>query len=121
MKAFFDTNILVDYLIGIEAAKHELQRYEHLFISIITWMEVMVGVDDPEEEKTIRTFLNHFSVQYINRNIAELAVQIRRKEKVRLPDAIIWATARESGYILVTRNTRDFDPEHPGIRVPYTI
>lgn len=34
---------------------------------------------------------------------------------------MIMATAQANGAILVTRNTRDFPAEMPGIRVPYTL
>jgi len=37
----------------------------------------------------------------------------------KLPDAVIWATADSEGCILVTRNTKDFDGNHPMIRIPY--
>ena len=40
LKALFDTNILVDYLSGIAAAKDEISLYDDKAISIITWMEV---------------------------------------------------------------------------------
>jgi len=38
----------------------------------------------------------------------ELSVEIRRKKKLKLPDAIIAATAAHHGLILVTRNIKDF-------------
>jgi predicted nucleic acid-binding protein len=38
---------------------------------------------------------------------------------MKLPDAIIWAAAQSEDRILVTRNTRDFPAEDPGVRVPY--
>ena len=47
VKALFDTNILVDYLNAVPEARTELQRYTERAISIITWMEVMVGAEDP--------------------------------------------------------------------------
>ena len=43
VSALFDTNILIDYLNGVEAARTELGRYSDKAISLITWMEVMVG------------------------------------------------------------------------------
>ncbi|MFP3560880.1 VapC toxin family PIN domain ribonuclease, partial [Paraburkholderia sp. SIMBA_049] len=49
VKALFDTNILIDYLGGVGGAKKELARYEYRAISIITWMEVLVGAT-PEDE-----------------------------------------------------------------------
>ena len=45
VKALFDTNILVDYLNAVPEARTELQRYTEKAVSIITWMEVMVGAD----------------------------------------------------------------------------
>ena len=45
--------------------------------------------------------------------------KIRRDRRVKLPDAVIWATARAESALLVTRNTKDFPRDDPGIRVPY--
>ena len=43
MHALFDSNILIDFLNGIAAAKVELSLYESRAISVITWMEVLSG------------------------------------------------------------------------------
>ena len=43
MKGLFDTNILIDYLAGIDEARRELALYRSSLISVITWMEVLVG------------------------------------------------------------------------------
>jgi predicted nucleic acid-binding protein len=40
---------------------------------------------------------------------------------MKLMDAYVLATAQINGGILVTRNTKDFPAEMPGIRVPYTL
>jgi predicted nucleic acid-binding protein len=40
---------------------------------------------------------------------------------MKLMDAYILATAQVNGAILITRNTKDFPAEMPGIRIPYTI
>ena len=121
MKAVFDTNILVDYLNGISAANHEIECYEEIAISIVTWMEVLAGADDAEEEAITREFLSRFKVQPVEKAVAERAIKIRRQHKLKLPDAIIWATAKELGRILVTRNTKDFSEKDAGIRVPYRV
>jgi hypothetical protein len=121
MKAVFDTNILVDYLNGVSAANHEIERYEEIAISIVTWMEVLAGADDAEEEAITREFLSRFKVQPVEKAVAERAIKIRRQHKLKLPDAIIWATAKELGRILVTRNTKDFSEKDTGIRVPYHV
>ena len=69
MKALFDTNILIDYLNGIPAAKRELDLYESRAVSIVTWMEVMSG-GEPELVETTRAFLNRFTVIPIGERIA---------------------------------------------------
>jgi predicted nucleic acid-binding protein len=48
-------------------------------------------------------------------------ITIRRTRRIRLPDAIVWASARTESALLVTRNTKDFPEADPGVRVPYTI
>lgn len=69
----------------------------------------------------LREFLRRFRVQQIDEDIAGRAVTIRRRDKIRLPYAIIWATAQHLGLLLTTRNTRDFPTRDPGIRIPYRI
>lgn len=120
MNAVFDTNILIDALDGIKEANEEYARYESVFISLITWMEVLVGA--PENDAQVRDFLSeHFEILPLNLAIAEKAVQLRRLHKMRLPDAIIWATAKINDAVLVSRNSKDFNPEWEGIRLPYTV
>ena len=121
MKALFDTNILIDYLNGIAAARDEIARYSAPMISPITWMEVMVGAKSGSDEGPIRAFLSRFDQKAIDAEVAGLAVNIRRDYRIRLPDAIIWASAQSEDALLVTRNTRDFPADSPGIRVPYRL
>lgn len=114
-------NVLVDYLRGIEAARKELLRYREPAVSVISWIDVLVGAQTDDEERLLRNFLDRFEVLPITQAVADQAVHIRRTERLRLPDAIIWATARSHSALLVTRNTRDFPSEHPGIRIPYQM
>lgn len=120
MIAVFDTNIVIDALNGVEAADAEYGRYERVLISRITWMEVLVGAQGDVAE--LRDFLqSYFEVMPLDLVIAESAVQIRRARRIRLPDAIILATAQVNNAVLVTRNSKDFPPSQPGIRLPYTL
>jgi predicted nucleic acid-binding protein len=121
MRALIDTNILIDYLAGIDAARDELSRHHDPAISAITWMEAMVGAEDDRETARLRWFLSGFTRVPIDDDVSELAVAIRREHRIRLPDAIIWASARRIGGVLVTRNTKDFPADDPGVRVPYSI
>jgi len=120
VKALFDTNVLVDYLNAIPQARTELQRYTEKAVSIITWMEVMVGATGDVEVAT-RSFLSNFDVIALDRGIAERAVSLRRNHHIKLPDAIIWATAQTHAMLLVTRNTKDFSTDDPSVRMPYRL
>jgi predicted nucleic acid-binding protein len=119
VKALFDTNILIDYLAGSDNARKELTRYDARLVSVVTWMEVLAGARNDAEEDVIRMFLRDFTVVEISKPIAQAATTIRRKRRVRLPDAMIWATAEAESALLVTRNTKDFPKHDPGVRVPY--
>ena len=121
MKALFDTNILIDYLNGVDAARTELDRPVERLVSIITWMDVLAGARDEAEEDVIDMFLRDFRVVDLTRRVAREAVEIRRSRRIRLPDAIVWASARSESALLVTRNTKDFPKDDPGLRVPYVI
>ncbi len=119
VKLLFDTNILIDYLNGVEAAQAEIDGQSKRLISIVTWMEMLAGARNDEEEDVIEMFLREFRVIDISRPIAREAVALRKERRLRLPDAIIWATANHESALLVTRNTKDFPRNHPGVRVPY--
>lgn len=120
MKALLDTNILIDYLNGIDDARKEIRRYETPLISPVTWIEVMIGATSPEE-RGIRIFLNRFSLVPVDSVVSEKAAAVRRDYRIRLPDAIIWASAQVAEALLVSRNTRDFPADSPSVRVPYTL
>lgn len=120
MKALFDTNILIDYLNGISAARDEIARYDEALISAITWVEVMVGTQD-NEESAVRRFLDRFTQIPFDRRVAERAVLIRRQTRIRLPDAIVWASAKCESALLVSRNVKDFPPDAPDVRMPYSV
>lgn len=120
MLAVFDTNIVIDALNGVTEADTEYNRYERVLISRITWMEVLIGAEEDDSE--LRDFLaTHFEIISLDLAVAETAIQLRRTYHIRLPDAIIWATAKANEAVLVTRNTKDFNPEWEGIHLPYTL
>lgn len=121
VKAVFDTNILIDYLNGVRAAKKELSRYSSRQISIITYIEVMVGSQNESEEQALRGFLSSFEVLELTAKVANEAISIRKQTRLKIPDSIVYATARTQGCILVSRNTKELKREWPDIRVPYEI
>lgn len=121
MRPVFDSNILIDYLKGHPQAAQEFARYPTAAISPITWIEVMAGAATESEEKLLRSFLSRFKQIPLDRQVAEAALLLRRQHRIRLPDAIIWGSARSEGTLLITRNTRDFPENEPDIHVPYRL
>lgn len=117
----FDTNILIDHLNGIAKATREIGQSSNPAISIITWIEVMTGASGQDEEAVLRAFLLNFECLPITMVVADRAAVIRREMRIKMPDAIILATAQVVGRELVTRNVKDFPAGMGGVRVPYNI
>jgi hypothetical protein len=121
----FDSNIVIDALAGFTPARDEIVRAiglnRRVWISRMVWIEVMSKADEAGLRRT-EQFLSGFSVDEVDTEIGIRAAALRR-ERMRLksPDAIILATAQLRGRVLITRNTKDFPAEMPGIRVPYTL
>jgi predicted nucleic acid-binding protein len=117
----FDTNILIDYLNGVSLGAQEIARYPASSISLVTWIEVMAGAGDAAQETALRSFLGRFKLVPVGREVAEAALLLRRQHRLRLPDAIVWGTARSEGTLLITRDTKDFPEDEPDVRVPYRL
>ena len=98
----------------------ELSRYGRHRISRITWTEVLAG--EPVARRGMVTdLIRPFEIVEIDAQVATFAADIRYRSRMKLLDALIYATAQVNGAILVTRNTKDFPPNMLGIRVPYTL
>jgi predicted nucleic acid-binding protein len=120
-EAVLDTNILIDALGDVPAAHAELLRYSGRYISRMTWIEVMVGAL-PDDAARAEGYLTHFRVIELSEEIARHAATLRaQRRRLKALDAIILASAQTTGRILVTRNTKDFPGEMPGVRIPYTL
>jgi hypothetical protein len=81
-------------------------------------MEVLVGAP-PELEAETRVFLDGFGLVELDRPVARKAIEVRRRYRLKLPDAIVWASAQVFGMLLVTRDMKDIPKDDPGIRIPY--
>jgi len=121
VKACFDSDVLIDYFDGVDRAAEELSRYQSVLVSRITWMEVLVGAPTSEVAAVREEFLSHIDVVELDEAVAREAIAIRKQHRLRLPDAIIWASARVNHALLVTRNSKDFPRKDPGIRIPYLL
>ena len=120
MIACVDSDVLIDYFDGIDAAAHELGRYDALLISRISWIEVLVGARTASLFQLREDFLRQFKIIELDATVARKAISLRKMHRLRLPDAIVWASAQVNRALLITRNTKDFPRNHPGVRAPYS-
>ena len=122
MKYLLDSVILIDHFNGTAAASGFLERYgADSALSVTTRAEVLAGFDDAAVSLAIR-LLDAFPTLPMTVEIADTAARLRYTERWKLPDAIQAAIARAHGLILVTRNSRDFQPGgDPEVLIPYRI
>ncbi|MCI5131428.1 MAG: type II toxin-antitoxin system VapC family toxin [Candidatus Electrothrix sp. EH2] len=108
-KFLVDTNIIIYHLNGDQVATDWLLcRQESLAISVITKIEVLSYPFEPEEEVLVLEFLKQFDLHYVTDEIIEATIQLRKKRKIKTPDAVIAATALVQGLHVCTRNISDF-------------
>jgi predicted nucleic acid-binding protein len=121
MIAVFDSNIVIDFLNGIEQARKELAQYKTAYISPITWIEAQVKAPAGMEAATRAVVDSHFQRLELDEKTLSEGLIIRRELRLKLPDALILASARVNGWLLVSRNTKDFPATMLGVRVPYEL
>jgi len=97
-----DTDVFIDHLRGSRELKPSRHR---LHYSVITRAELFAGTAGSD---LVQRLLGPFREIHVDRAIAERAGRIRRETGIRLPDALIAATAIEGKLSLATRNERDF-------------
>jgi len=112
MKYLFDTNVWIDAIAGRLPADTFLKfvvQAEWVGYSAITRLELF-GFPDltkPEEEKLVE-LLKHFVEVGVDSSTVDKAITIRKATRIKVPDAIIAATAIIKESSLITRNTEDF-------------
>ncbi len=107
-----DTNAIIDYLGNAlpTAGKALIQEVLDTkpCISIITKIEVLGYQKHAEHYQLLENFVNDVEVIELTSVIADRTISIRKTNKIKLPDAIIAATALTFGLTIITRNIFDF-------------
>ncbi len=97
-----DTDVFIDHLRGAAELK---ARQHRLHYSVITRAELLAGTTATDAIDELLAPLREVPVE---RRIADRAGRVRRETGIRLPDALIAATALERTLQLATGNVRDF-------------
>jgi predicted nucleic acid-binding protein len=109
-----DTDVLIWLLRGRASANHLLQRLQSVTLSAITYMELVQGLRNKEEFRLLRQTIHEeeWDILPVDENISHRAtVYIENyalSHGLLLADALIAASAVESGYTLVTANSRHY-------------
>ncbi|WP_413172226.1 type II toxin-antitoxin system VapC family toxin [Anabaena azotica] len=113
MRYLYDTNIFIYYLADDTTVNswfaEDFFNLHEILVSPIIRIELLsfIGLSK-EEEKSIEDLLSQFNTVPLLREIENQTIQLKRQYKIKLPDAIIAATAINQDAFLVTRNVSDF-------------
>lgn len=100
-----DTNIILYFLNGDKTLIPLLEE-RNLFVSIITEIELLgySGFSDNELKQT-EEFLEICTIINLDSDIKRRAISFRRNQKLKLPDAVILATANCLNIPLITADS----------------
>jgi predicted nucleic acid-binding protein len=120
-----DTNILI-YHINKNIPRNSRSKLRQIFknhfnISVITKMEFLGFKRHTEKSfKKSNKFLENAEIIGLDNEIVDIVISLRRKKNIKLPDAIIAATAKKNNLMLVTRNEVDFNDTELNIYNPFS-
>lgn len=79
-------------------------------ISVITKIELL-GFNAPhaEEQELTNKFIEACFIFNLNEAVINQTIALRKQYKIKIPDAVIAATAMVYSLTLITHNTMDFD------------
>ena len=101
-----DTNAIIQLLDGNRHIEELLNKAESVAMSVISEFEFLAYAEledqDIAEYKAFRAYINVFDVPSDDFDFTQLVVQARKNFNLKLPDAIIAATARTNGLAVLT-------------------
>jgi len=113
MNMLVDSNVIIDYVSNRipEKSAKQLDIYfnSNFSVSIISKIEVLGFNTQEYELEQLESFIQLSSIVYIDEAVADKTIEIRRMKRIKLPDAIIAATALVQNCILLSHNTTDFN------------
>ncbi|HLH20723.1 MAG TPA: type II toxin-antitoxin system VapC family toxin [Bryobacteraceae bacterium] len=114
----FDTDVMIWFLRRRPAAVLLVDREPLRRLSIVSLMELLQGAKSKREAAEIRRFLrdNDFDVVAVDESTSHAALAFieehAQADGLQIPDALIAATALQTGDVLATANVRHFRRLH---------
>jgi predicted nucleic acid-binding protein len=118
-KYVLDTNAAIDFLDTNKSTNLFWDSIDEAdqFVSVITRIELLAYSEfTPEEEQRTLGFLNDVVVVALGPQVEEEAILIRRQKKLKLPDAVIAATAIVLDAICVSSDPHLLNLSWPGYK-----
>lgn len=108
-----DSNAIIEFLGGILPDSgatwlQQLTEQNSHSLSVINRIELLSFNGSHEEMQTLTEFIEASDQFHLTEPVVLKTIEIRQQSKIKLPDAIIAATALVHQLVLVTRNTEDF-------------
>lgn len=111
-KYLMDSNVIIDLShnrFSSEITKSLSQIIDKSFdISVISYIELLGFDSDKDYLKNMQSMLALSEMHNLDKAIIETTIQLRKKYKIKLPDAIIAATAIAQQFTLITSDIKDF-------------
>ena len=110
----FDTDVLIWALRGNEKAGRCIDKAATLYLSAVSYMELIKGARDKREQKAIKSFLRDLGFEHlpVTAAISHRAViyveEFTLSSGLELAGALIAATACEQGIELCTANDKHY-------------
>ena len=102
MELLLDTNVVLYFLGGEYKTVRLVSRANRLAVSFISVIELLSFHANEEETKSIKAFLAQVEILYPDDETVQMAIEIRKASRLKVPDALIAAHARQRNLILAT-------------------
>ena len=108
-----DTNALIDYL-GMKLPEKGMSFLNEVvdvvpYLSVISKIELLGFNTTEEQYAVLSSFIADSVVFDLSDKVVEKCIELRKKTRIKLPDAIIASTALVYDLKLISRNTSDFN------------
>ncbi len=103
-----DTNLII-LAIGGNRDVRDILENRNLFISVITEIELLsIPFQNPADERLMRDFISNCFLIELDAEVRKQTVLIRKRNKIKLPDAVIAASSITKRIVLFTAD-KGFD------------
>ena len=107
-----DSNSIIDF-IGKKLPDEQMTVMKGILrnipnVSVISQIEVLGYSVDEVTENIFKDFFEDSNIFHITEDVVKKTIELRKNYKIKLPDALIAATALVNNFDIISRNVKDF-------------